>query len=80
MKLIRKVANLTKTYDKKQNTLTVLKDVSLTIFPGKSVVIIGKFDPSKSTLMHLLALLNKPIDAVFGINIKNNPIDALRYE
>ena len=54
------VANVTKTYGKKQNAFTALNDVSLQIPEGATVAIIGKSGSGKSTLMHVMSGLDHP--------------------
>jgi putative ABC transport system ATP-binding protein len=52
--------NLIKTYGKKENLFQALKGVSLDVDKGESVAIIGKSGSGKSTMMHLLAALDRP--------------------
>lgn len=54
------VKNITKTYGKKEQTFTALKDVSFTIPEGTSVAILGKSGSGKSTLMHAMSGLDRP--------------------
>lgn len=54
------VKHVTKTYGKKQNAFTALKDVSFEIPEGASVAIIGKSGSGKSTLMHVMSGLDRP--------------------
>ncbi|MDR2336768.1 MAG: ABC transporter ATP-binding protein [Candidatus Nomurabacteria bacterium] len=78
------IKNLTKTYGKKSNAFTALKNVSLDIKAGESVAIIGKSGSGKSTLMHILALLDKPssgsveIDGVKSSKLSNHDLNKLR--
>lgn len=53
------VKNITKTYGKKKNVFTALKDVSFEIPTGASVAIIGKSGSGKSTLMHVMSGLDR---------------------
>ncbi len=71
MKKIIEAKNLTKTYGKKSNKFTALKDIDLSIYEGESVAIVGKSGSGKSTLMHLLALLDKPTKGSVYIDGKN---------
>lgn len=71
MEKIIEVKNLTKTYGKKANKFTALKDIDLSIYEGESVAIVGKSGSGKSTLMHLLALLDKPTKGTVIINGKD---------
>ena len=54
------VKNLTKTYGKKENAFTAIKDISFTIPDGASVAIVGKSGSGKSTLMHAMSGLDRP--------------------
>lgn len=78
------VKNITKTYGKKQNTFTALKDVSLTIPDGASVAILGKSGSGKSTLMHAMSGLDRPevgevvIDGVDILKLKPKQVDIFR--
>lgn len=86
MDKIIEVKNLTKTYGKKANAFTALKDIDLSIYKGESVAIVGKSGSGKSTLMHLLALLDKPtkgtvyIDGKDANKLKGRELNRLRNE
>ena len=54
------VENLHKTYVSGQQTLNVLKDVTVDFKQGSGYAIVGVSGSGKSTLMHLLAGLDKP--------------------
>jgi len=78
------VKNITKTYGKKNNLFTALKDVSLTIPDGASVAILGKSGSGKSTLMHALSGLDRPqqgqvvIDGQDILTLKEKAVDRFR--
>ena len=78
------VKNITKTYGKKNNVFTALKDVSLTIPDGASVAILGKSGSGKSTLMHALSGLDRPQQGEIVINgkdilrLKEKEVDRFR--
>jgi polar amino acid transport system ATP-binding protein len=55
-KLIIEVSNLSKQYGGK----TILKDISLEVFEGDTIVIIGPSGTGKSTLLRCINLLTKP--------------------
>jgi polar amino acid transport system ATP-binding protein len=55
-KKIIQVANLSKAYGTKQ----VLKDISLHVYEGETIVIIGPSGTGKSTLLRCINLLTKP--------------------
>lgn len=52
--------NIYKTYGKKANTFTALKNINLKFEPGTTNAIIGKSGSGKSTLIHILIGLDKP--------------------
>jgi putative ABC transport system ATP-binding protein len=51
-----------KSYGKGTARFDALAGVSLSVYAGESIAIVGKSGPGKSTLMHLLALLDQPDD------------------
>ncbi|WP_346799174.1 ABC transporter ATP-binding protein [Halomonas sp. Bachu 37] len=60
---------LTKQVDSGERRLTILQDLSLSVYPGESVAILGRSGAGKSTLLGLLAGLDTPSDgelALFG--------------
>lgn len=61
------IANLTKTYGKKDNLFTALADVSLTINDGSTASIIGKSGSGKSTLMQIMSGLDRPTSGTVKI-------------
>lgn len=52
--------DITKRYDVGEETLTVLKEIDLTIEDGEFVSIMGPSGSGKSTLMHILGCLDLP--------------------
>ena len=76
--------NVTKTYGKKKNQFTALKNVSLTIPTGASVAILGKSGSGKSTLMHAISGLDRPqhgqviIDGQDILQLKPKRVDEFR--
>ena len=84
MDKIIEVKDLTKTYGKRTNSFTALKNINLSIYKGESVAIVGKSGSGKSTLMHLLALLDKPtkgtvlIDGKDASKLSNRELNQLR--
>jgi putative ABC transport system ATP-binding protein len=62
------IANLSKTYGKKDAQFTALSDVSLEIPDNATVSIIGKSGSGKSTLMHIMSGLDHPTSGSVIIN------------
>lgn len=58
IKLMIEVRSLTKTYGKKQQTFTALKDIHFQVADGETVAIVGKSGSGKSTLMHVISGLD----------------------
>lgn len=57
---IIKLENVIKQYVLEDETLNILKDISLEIKKGEYAAIIGPSGSGKSTLMHIIGLLDKP--------------------
>ena len=57
--------------DGKNNTVTALKDISLTINAGEFVAIMGESGASKSTLLNIIATLDKPTNGQILLNDLN---------
>lgn len=60
MEPLIKLENVFKTYQLGKVELTVLKGISLEIFPGSFVVILGPSGSGKSTLLNIIGLLDIP--------------------
>ena len=56
---ILRLKNISKTYHQQDASLTLLKDINLTIHPGEFVCIVGVPGSGKSTLLRMLAGLDK---------------------
>ncbi len=78
--------DVTKTYGKKKNTFTALKDINLVIPNGVTVAIVGKSGSGKSTLMHAMSGLDRPgygqviIDGQDILKLKPRAVDKFRSE
>ena len=57
---IRDVHDLGRSYGRGTHRFDALKGVSLRVAPGDSVAIVGRSGSGNSTLIHLLALLDRP--------------------
>lgn len=66
--LMIEIRNISKSYGKKDNVFTALKDVSFKINEGSTVAIVGKSGSGKSTLMHIMSGLDRPNEGEVLIN------------
>jgi putative ABC transport system ATP-binding protein len=62
------IRNVTKTFGKKEQQFTALKNISLTIPEKQTVAITGKSGSGKSTLMHVMSGLDHVTDGTILIN------------
>jgi len=62
-----KIENISKKYGKK----TILKDISFAAMPGECIGILGENGCGKTTLLSILAGINKPDDGRFLIDVDN---------
>ncbi|MEV4609098.1 MacB family efflux pump subunit [Neorhizobium sp. LMR1-1-1.1] len=80
------LSGLRRDYASGDGTITVLKDVDLTIERGEMVAIIGASGSGKSTLMNILGLLDRPTAGTYKISgretsaLDNVDRSALRRE
>ncbi len=68
---ILKAWNLYKIFQKGNEKITVLNDVSLSIIENEITVIVGASGAGKSTLLHILSGLDKPDKGLVEIGEKN---------
>ncbi len=54
------VTDLSKTFQIGDQTLSVLKDINLSIEQGELIAVVGASGAGKSTLLHILGLLDRP--------------------
>lgn len=77
---IIEVKKVNKVYGEGENSVRVLKDVSLEIAQGDFVAIMGQSGSGKSTLMNILGCLDKPTSGTYtidGNDTKDLDINAL---
>ena len=66
---------LAKTYDDGTRTLRILRSVDLAVRAGEVVAVVGKSGTGKSTLLHLLGLLDRPTSG--EIQLQGRPVASM---
>ncbi len=59
-KLLLSLQNISKDYKQGRSVIEVLKDVSLEVYSGQTIAIVGASGSGKSTLLHIAGLLDTP--------------------
>ncbi len=83
-KILLETDNLKKSFDHSSGSITLFKDIVIKIKEGDLVALVGPSGSGKSSLLHLLALLDEPskgkitIDSHETKNLSNNQKDDLR--
>ncbi len=67
-KILIETVNLKKTYKHVNGDITLFKDLNLKIKHGDLVALVGPSGSGKSSLLHLLALLDEPTKGDIKIN------------
>ena len=83
-KILLETDNLKKSFDHSSGSITLFKDIVIKIKEGDLVALVGPSGSGKSSLLHLLALLDEPskgkitIDSQETKSLSNNQKDDLR--
>lgn len=70
-KLIISLKGITKSYGTGEHTYQALKGISLDIYAGEFVTIMGPSGSGKSTAMHIIGALDTPTSGMYTLNGKN---------
>ena len=70
-KIILEVVNLNKTYSHKNGDIKLFSNVNLKIKKGELIALVGQSGSGKSSLLHLLALLDDPSKGKILLNNKD---------
>jgi sulfonate transport system ATP-binding protein len=75
-----RVENLTKVYETENGPVTALKDVSLCLFEGSFVALLGKSGCGKTTLLRLIAGLESPSGGEVSLSISRRHVGYVFQE
>jgi len=81
-----KIRAMSKVYNPGENEVWALDHISLDIFPGEYVAIIGHSGSGKSTLMNMIGCLDHPTDGEYYLNgkdvdgLSDNELSVIRNE
>ena len=70
-KIIMQAQGLEKTHHQGDETLTIFKDLSLSVSSGEIVALVGQSGAGKSTLLQMVGLLDKPSSGRIAIDGKD---------
>ena len=80
------VSQITKDYPTRSGTISVLKDCTLQLQPGRSLAVVGPSGSGKSTLLNILGTLEPPttgryeLDDVSPLGLAENDLAAFRRD
>ncbi|SPN73399.1 Lipoprotein-releasing system ATP-binding protein LolD,lipoprotein transporter ATP-binding subunit,Predicted ABC-type transport system involved in lysophospholipase L1 biosynthesis, ATPase component,lipoprotein releasing system, ATP-binding protein,ABC transporter [Chlamydia serpentis] len=83
MSLLIEAKNLSKTVYKQNRTISILTDVSLSLYSGETVSITGASGNGKTTLLHLLGTLDVPSSGTlrfFNKDLENRDLPIFRNQ
>ena len=66
--LVIQTNKVSKIYKKLETPVVALRDVSITIYKGEYVAIVGSSGSGKSTLLHILGALDQPTSGTYILN------------
>lgn len=70
-KLLLKAEGLEKTHIQGDERLTIFKDISLSLYSGEIVALVGQSGAGKSTLLQMIGLLDKPTSGKVMVDAKD---------
>ncbi len=78
MKTLLHASNLEKTHHQGDESLTIFKDISMSLHAGEIVALVGPSGSGKSTLLQMIGLLDKPTSG--QIAIEGNAVSKMDDE